>query len=683
LGNIAPMTKRDRIVPVRAAEATGILLLKAGLVSALLVVFAPLPPFRLGIWFQTEPMTIAFVAASGLTTLGLLLFSLSRPRAVQRILIHPFALLPLAMGLWSLAAAPSAGVPMLSVVGAPEMGEGAVWFLNLAVLVAGTRLLYRSRRDRRWVAFAALATAGVATLLTAYERYLTGATPGWAWSPFYFPDYLAFFGLFAVVVSETWLQPRRPLARAAGVLFGLAIVALSSNWSAMVLVAAAAVLVAGVERVVPLALGRKRLFFAGAALAVPAVVMAGVATIAYAGSRFAFPYTQWSRHVLNKMVLDVFSHQPEAMLFGFGWGHFVDVVMAHGTQRGVRLYGGSEWGPNWDALSLAYFHSHNALVEAALSAGVVALLLAWITPAAVPLFARAKHASLAGALAVALAGLETVWFQFPVSLPLLAMALAGLARPAGARIGGRTSRALARVALAGALLLQAYALRVTVAEAVQHQRAARYDAELTAIDPTRGRDCRTALKGETRGGIHLAWLYREYALRLARKIDDGEPLGRREADRLRFYICAVGGRLDGKASLRLWVADLLVRSELAFGLGHPALREVADEHLKDWEPRVQQVLERAPRRSDLAIPYLSWRFERQDEQAILRVTRRLLARDPRDAVGLWFSGAVLLGDPSRAGEGASRLRLSLQSGIERFMPVPPDLKAQILEAPRP
>lgn len=680
------MANPSKTARARAAAAAGVLFLKGGFTLALLVVFASLPPFRVGVWFQTEPMTIAFAASSGATAIGLLLLSVARPRPVLRLLVHPFALLPLGMAAWSLAVAPWAEVPVLSVVGGPEMGQGTIWFLNLAVLVVAAGLLYRSRRHRRWLASLALGAAAVAAALTAYERYLTGAVPKWAWSPFFFPDYLAFFGIFAIVVAETWLAARRPAARAAGRVFGLAVIAASANWSAMVLVAVAGLLVVATERIVAPGPRLKRLLLSAAVFAVPAVAMIGVATIAYLGSRFQFPYTQWSRHVLNKMAIEVFSDAPLRLLTGFGWGHFVDVVIAHAAQGGVRLYGGSNFGPNWDAISLAYFHSHNALVEAVLSAGVVALALAWLAPAAIPLFARAKHVALAGGFGFVLAGLETVWFQFPVSLPLLAMALGGLARPLRprfARFDAAVARRIVGAALVPALLLEAFALRVYVGDAIEYRDALYYDDELTEADATKGRDCATAFADRGRGGIHLAWLLGNYASRLAKRVEANEPIGEREVARLRLYICATEHRFDERVSLRLPVAALLVRSELAYDLNHPELRAIAGPHLESWGSRLDRVLKRAPRRSDLAIPYLSWLLERSDEREILRATGRILASDPLDPVGLWFSGAVLLGIPARADEGVARMKRSVAAGIERFMPVSPELMGRILKAPGP
>ena len=50
----------------------------------------------------------------------------------------------------------------------------------------------------------------------------------------------------------------------------------------------------------------------------------------------------------------------------------------------------------------------------------------------------------------------------------------------------------------------------------------------------------------------------------------------------------------------------------------------------------------------------------------------------QDPVGLWFSGTVLLARPERAAEGLSRMRRSLERGIQNFMPV----DGKILEAIR-
>ena len=111
------------------------------------------------------------------------------------------------------------------------------------------------------------------------------------------------------------------------------------------------------------------------------------------------------------------------------------------------------------------------------------------------------------------------------------------------------------------------------------------------------------------------------------------------------------------------------------------LKPVADEFLADWGAALGDYLARAPRRGDMAVPYLSWRLAAGDDAAILAVASRILAGDRDNPVGLWFSGTVLIATPQTAAEGIARMRRALAQGLERVMPVDAALKSQIRSAP--
>ena len=110
-------------------------------------------------------------------------------------------------------------------------------------------------------------------------------------------------------------------------------------------------------------------------------------------------------------------------------------------------------------------------------------------------------------------------------------------------------------------------------------------------------------------------------------------------------------------------------ADVAFSPDFAHLQPLRERYLATWGTHVAALLERAPARTDLAIPYFIWLLESGREEALLDVTERILALNPRDPAGLWFSGIVLAGRPSTVEVGLTRMRQSLAEGIERFMPV--------------
>jgi hypothetical protein len=164
---------------------------------------------------------------------------------------------------------------------------------------------------------------------------------------------------------------------------------------------------------------------------------------------------------------------------------------------------------------------------------------------------------------------------------------------------------------------------------------------------------------------------------LRERVAEGLPITAADAGRLDQYLCASEARISAGSSLRLEVLGLTLRPEFAFTLKHPTLDPITDEYLKTWRTGLDRFLARAPARSDLAVPYLLWRLEQGRDEEVLALSGRLLRNNPSDAVGLWFSGIVLLGDEDTVPMGIVRLKRSLRVGIERFIPIDESLRQQI------
>ncbi len=650
----------------------GVLVIGLALAAGLAIVFLALPPFQTGIWIQSEPVGLALHAVAALAALGLALALFGGSRAAGAAIRHPFVLLPGALGLCGLALAPSVDIPLLSWFGTPELGEGIAGHFDLAALIAGSLVMRRYRRLRRGLAWIALAGATGAAALTVHTE------ARWAWAPFWFYDYLAFYGIFVTVILLGALRPRAMPWRLAVVAYGFAVVVLSGNRAAIVL---ALVLVPAVWG--GLWLLRRRaavarwLAAAGVAamplVMIPAVIQGGESGIASLHSRLL--HLEVSGNALRDA--------PLLLINGQGWGRHGDRVNVDLPARSVDFLADRNVGADWDAVSKqVHFHSHHFLVEALLSVGVLGLLLAWAIPVALPLCCRRERIAEAGAFAVLSAALFSLWFQLPGSVPYMALAFAAIARPGHARPTPARARSVAAtIMFAVAIILAATAISGTRVAATMFE-AARANRDTEPLAAKALADCGRFLTDSGRGGVHLATLFRSFTVNLTAKLAEGRAILDQDVARLRDYICAYRREMTGgRPSWRLASVGLIVRSELAFVLDDPKLKPVANEFLADWGTALGNYLARARRRGDMAVPYLSWRLAAGDDAAVVAMASRILAGDRDDPVGLWFSGTVLIATPETAAEGIARMRRALALGLERIMPVDAALKTQIRSAP--
>ena len=181
-----------------------------------------------------------------------------------------------------------------------------------------------------------------------------------------------------------------------------------------------------------------------------------------------------------------------------------------------------------------------------------------------------------------------------------------------------------------------------------------------------------------RGGNHLAMLVHVVIQELKTKLVQGQVITEADTLRLDRVLAAVDHELDQGATLRLAVAGLMARSELAFTLPDSRLDPVKQRYVSSWPSRIHESLEQAPQRTDLAAPYLFWLLASGRDTEVLSFTQRLLAIDQNDPIAHWFTGLALLRDETNADAGLRHLRHALTQGVDRMIPLEDQWKSQLL-----
>jgi hypothetical protein len=131
-------------------------------------------------------------------------------------------------------------------------------------------------------------------------------------------------------------------------------------------------------------------------------------------------------------------------------------------------------------------------------------------------------------------------------------------------------------------------------------------------------------------------------------------------------------------SNRLMVARLIAQGELALGLQEILSKEETLYYTKDWHQNLFYWIKYYPNRSDQAVTYLLLALMSNQENDAYTIAKEIYLNNPKDPVGLWFTGIIMLNNPAQATDGLSRLKSALNNGIERFMPVDDEIKNQLL-----
>ncbi len=659
------MTFRRRASVEDALAAAGLLL---GIFS---FVFSQ-PVFAIGAWPDVEAPIIAMHGGAALCAIAVAMAASNAD--LDPAICQPAALVALALALWSAALAPFMAFPWLSILGAPENAQGALQFAELALFMIVTARLSRRRAWRPWIAAAVIVAAWAATALQIFPRT----------RPEVFSEYLAYFGLAAAVAAYT-LSPRIVLALPFSSLqLRISRPVIATLAAAPVLLASAnrtAIAILGVTGLLVLVAAWCRLLAPGARLrhvrrltaAFAFVLPIIVLVIVYIVGLDVPVASIRARTLLLQVMFSQLADEPRIWLIGDGWGQTSSIFATHLSAASVAL-----WQDTWDAARRDIFHSHNEALEALLAAGLPGAVAALALCAMPIISAPRRLLPIAILFGIGMAGLAALWFQLPFTVAPVAVAYGTLSSRTRRTWSIGPSRAIAVLAGAAALVFATSAacllhFGVAVNAAVGPDGLPRQTGDRCARFPNE----------DWRANLELATLFARGYQAVRADVAAGATVDAERYGHLAAFFCEADRRAADGRSAYLMLVTLVFRGELAFAADLEGARAQLSGIPVSWRNRLLAFLNRAPARSDVAATYLGYLLDQGNTSGVLRDSDTLLRRNPHDPVALWFSGVALIRTQSESTAGhqlaVARLRAALKNGIEKIMPVEPDLRNKILK----
>lgn len=638
------------------SERFGPALAAAALFVSLPMALGSLPIFALGYWDKAEPLIVWYHLSAGLASMAVAVNAWGRPRAVTTRLLHPYVLLPGALGLWSVATAPFADLPLLSVMGAPQSGFGALWFFDLASLTACAMLAAESDRLRSWLGKTALLIAVAVAALKAWDWHrLSHGQPHWLIYVAAYYGWLA-LPLPLLVTGQAWLLTAAAAAVA---------LAWASHSAAAIGLLSLELGIVWIGTGGPDALRRAARSRLGQGAAVAMAGALPFAVIDGLPALWRVP-SLLDRHLIWSLILTEIGSEPAKLLTGHGWGRIQDGFHAWLNVSGQRL-----WNPDWIFLSSDYFHSHNWALETVDAVGLPGAALFFGLFLALPLCARPERRPWALGLAVATLAFSGLWFQLCLSVPLYALAAASLPHipqpptplpaPAMPRLvtGVAVALCVGQIAAAGMLLDNGI-------------RIGRLRADLAASPPII-HDVPRDFRGSD---LEAAEAIRDALAEFARraKSEPNAPI----AAAIRPLLAFLDDRIPRSPTVLLATTGLTAMAQIHVtgDLSFMSSPETEAEQIAQWRRWLERLLVLAPNRGDQAIPYFTMAISQGRWDDIRQITQTMLARNGHDPVGLYYGGIVTLINGDRA-QGMRMIRQSFEAGLDRFMPIDPSLKAQV------
>jgi len=652
-----------------APGAAGSLML-AGLGLALFSTLAGLSPWPVGLWSDSEPIALAVHFGAALAALGLALESLRRPWLPQACLAHPFVLPSLLLAAWSVIAAAGAADPAAALLGSPQTAEGPLLILDGAMFTAAGLVLGRTPGGAAAIGWSALAAGVVLPALSLFA----------ATRVYFFGAWMVFPAIAAPVVVVLFLKdhrPRRTLVLLAAIA-GLPGCLLSGSVTAVFagLLAVPAVWLGCRDRALSGRPHRHAVSLAALTAALPILLAAGVLgfTVIHGPAR---PETRaladiWSRGYLQLALITDLADHPWRWLTGAGWGQIADIFTRTVTAAGLPLWNGS-----WDLMDRDIVNSHHFALEALLAAGLPGFALRLAGLAVLPVFCRPELRTAAAFFALALGTMSSLWFQLPGTVAMVALATAafGSLEPPPARRRGSLG-----IPVPVALLVAFAAGQGTVVATLASEGLAAGtlgSAYIAPESPPPLADCDAGRFSGWRARPYLANLL-SHSLREFRTLEPSARLSEASLRAAANLVCLTG-RPPFRESVTAQTFALALRGDLALVPANAPYLPYFDGYFEDWGRQVSNYLTLAPRRSDIAIPYLVWLDRHGRFADLFAAADRMLAIDADDPIALWYSGAALTRQPGQGRLGFARMRRALDTGIELRIEVAPAQRRQVLE----
>lgn len=648
-----------RFIPVCARVAS-----TAVLVLSLFVFVLATPPLAYGVWFKAEPVMVGLLAAGAAATACLLALDITG-HSIGLLVRRRHVAILLGFLAWNALVSAAHNFPGRSWLGTPETGEGIFTFLALAMLTQLAMALWSYRGSRIMLVVAAVLAACIIA-------GLDGSMP-WdsAWRPERYAGYAGLVGPSVALVTIGAFQRKSWRTVLLGSIFGLSLVAFSRNKTAIALLCLAgpAVFFPALWLVRRVGVSRGRRFLAWLPVLAMVLTWATIAgAIAYGD--YDPLYSVRSRGLLILAEVIGLRDHPLALLTGFGWGSYNDILYQHNYLPGVHGFVNGVWDPNWEGIGAGAFHVHDDIFEAVLGGGLIGgILYLWFFAAIV---AGARRGMLAvGAVGwFLIVGSLCFWYPFMFCYPFLALAVAATTAPFGVLRSATPVPMDGWMRCVGLVLAGGLAAGCLMTQADAKAGGDRL-AALNRQDPAEIATLGTFPPDHGRGGVHLWWLALSEATFVGRQLTDLHPPTPAQAQWYARVLQEVDAwTATGRAGMRLEALTLALRNDLIANHEQTGLAALRDRELPSWEPAVLRVIGDAPDRTDVAVPYLAHLVSHKDVARLTIICARIVTIRPNDRVCLWYTGVAMLGDPVTVPAGLRAMHKALVAHVETVVPIP-------------
>ena len=599
---------------------------------------AALPPFRIGIWVDSECVSVAahlVFAAVGLF-LSILWCTTKELFCSRHTLIFTcFAIFSLFAALW-------AKNSIVHHLGVPLLGEGSILFCGLSILSFG----FDNANKRKFIYWSAIIAGSIAGILVFLNHPIYGLSINPDWLPYVFGAFLAPIALGIYVVS---MFTNNKIEKGIIIFLSLALLVLSHNKTAWVAVVA-------VICFWLLTRQTKYNHFLQKTLSA-SVPLLSVIAIYFLSNWPVFSSLESRKFAIQSYVL-TWQEAPLSLLFGNGWGYYFENLQKQITALPVAFFTNGTWQPSWDGIHRLDFHCMHFGVEALFSIGLMGLVLYVVLT--LTLFAKQNHTKNPFStflFAVLFGCLTSTWFTLMCVWPFFVL---------GFSILNQHKFTVARAPLPIMCLIISTALCAHGA-VTYWQTAVLYPANPRSVfynfTNSKSMPAENHIKAPYNyQGFHLG----HFVLNTLKKT------GQVPHSIIAAELNLVFSIYDPRTSPL--VLDVAILHGMSYFSG-------SDNSKQDmWGKVAHAILQKSPKRTDLLVAYVNNLIGNNQLEKAKDFIEMMLNKNPSDQFALWLKGICHIYERD-VDRGKALMLKALNHGIEKWIFIPKNLQDQLKEKP--
>jgi len=601
------------------------------------IIFAS-PQFHIGYWGQVEGMIVFSHFSSALLALFFINIGYKH-KEFRHIFTHPLVLLPFLIGGYSVFSAFFQRLPVLSLYGSPQLGEGAFWYFSLALFTALYSLV---SNNNKWKIILLL-NVFLITFVISIGSFYPDIT-GIVFSFFGFYDWLALYFSACLIFIIYFLNFNKSYLNTdvLGLIFFLVLGpffwiiennAALALWVVISFIWFFWLLIFNLELKVRAYL---KCFFTPQFFTLIPIIL----SIIIIASSFLFwdGTSDQTKKITNEIagghlatlisrgsiVRVLFEHLDnfQALLFGYGWGSISELLLSSfSPEVFYQINTGNR----------VHFHTHNELFEHIFSIGVLGGVLYIIYTYYVFKLAFKKGIAVAFAWLLYFC-INAFWFQWISNIVIQAILL-------GLLIDWKDTdfnyywinkykklffaKLSFMICLFGLFLFMFYGAYIGFFTAYNHKASFHSNdlIEIAKISKTYG-NCSKIINDYGKGGLQFSQKFNGYNNYYKDQVLLYGKLNESDYDVMEWHLCASNEMINkNKASIELINVHINALSMLSILPGELGIisREKNKVYMDLWEDKVTLLLSLAPKRGDQAVPLISYYFKNENDIRVKRI----------------------------------------------------------------